>query len=103
MADQVAISQISLIEVAIKLKIGKLTVTRGLPGLIQDTQLETIQILPLRTEHIIAYDRIPFFEDHRDPFDRLSLATALHEGWPVLSAGQKFKFIRYKDQIEVVW
>lgn len=101
MADDVAVSQISLIEIAIKLKIGKLAITRGLPGLIQDTQLEAIQILPLRTEHIIVYGRIPLFEDHRDPFDRLILATALHEGRPVMSADRKFSW--YKDQIEVIW
>ncbi|MBC3787831.1 type II toxin-antitoxin system VapC family toxin [Spirosoma utsteinense] len=100
-ADTIYVSQISLFEVAIKTKVGKLSIKRGLAGLLQDMMLENIQILPLQNEHIAAYDQIPFFDDHRDPFDRLILATALHEGWPVMTADPKFSW--YKDQIEVIW
>lgn len=96
------VSQISLVEVAIKLRIGKL------PEFFVDIASIAEQILadgflmqPLRNGHIVAYDRVPFFEDHRDPFDRLILATALHEGWPVMSADRKFSW--YKDQVEVIW
>jgi PIN domain nuclease of toxin-antitoxin system len=100
-ANTIYVSQISLFEVAIKTKVGKLSIKRGLTGLLQDMMLENIQILPLQNEHIAAYDQIPFFDDHRDPFDRLILATALHEGWPVMTADPKFSW--YKDQIEVIW
>lgn len=100
-ANTIYVSQISLFEVAIKTKVGKLSIKRGLTGLLQDMMLENIQILPLQNEHIAAYEQIPFFDDHRDPFDRLILATALHEGWPVMTADPKFSW--YKDQIEVIW
>ena len=100
-ADTIYVSQISLFEVAIKTKVGNLSIKRGLAGLLQDMMLENIQILPLQNEHIAAYDQIPFFDDHRDPFDRLILATALHEGWPVMTADPKCSW--YKDQIEVIW
>ena len=100
-ADALFVSQISLVEVAIKLKIGKLTIKRGLTGLMQDMILESIQIQPLENQHVIAYDQLPLHQDHRDPFDRLILATALHEGWPVMSADRKFGW--YKDQVAVIW
>jgi PIN domain nuclease of toxin-antitoxin system len=100
-ADFIYVSQISLFEIAIKLKVGKLAIKRGLTGLLNDMLLERIEILPLQNEHIAAYDQIPFFDEHRDPFDRLILATALHEGWPVMTADAKFSW--YKDQIEVIW
>ena len=100
--NEVAISQISLFEVAIKLKIGgRLNLKRGLPGLINDCKSEHIRMLPITNEYMLAYDRIPFFNNHRDPFDRLILATALVEQMPVISADEKFK--QYSDIVEVIW
>ncbi|WP_460911598.1 hypothetical protein [Spirosoma areae] len=34
-------------------------------------------------------------------FDRLILATALHENWPVMSADGKFSL--YKDLVNIIW
>lgn len=96
------ISEVSLWEIAIKLKIGKLREFKTtLPAYIQRTQEDGFRILSINRNHIVAYDRIPFFEEHRDPFDRLILATALYEGWPVMSADHKFAW--YKDQVEIIW
>ena len=58
-------------------------------------------ILPVSLNHIIAHRQIPFYADHRDPFDRLILATALAERMSVISADEKFG--RYRDVVEVVW
>lgn len=41
-----------------------------------------------------------FHDDHRDPFDRLSLATAIAENIPVVSADEKFQ--RYSDLVAVI-
>lgn len=96
------ISEVSLFEVAIELKIGKLREFKTtLPYYIQRIQQDGFRILPIHQQHITTYDRIPLIQDHRDPFDRLILATALHEGWPVMSADQNFSW--YKDQVEVIW
>ncbi len=95
------LTPVSYLEIAIKHKIGKLPeIGLQLVDFFEQVQQDGYQLLPLRTEHIIAYDQIPFFEDHHDPFDRLILATALHEGWPVMSADRTFSW--YKDQIEVI-
>lgn len=96
------VSQISLLEIAIKLKAGRL------PEFVENSSVfakqmltDGFQILLLQNEHIEAYDQIPFHEDHRDPFDRLILATALHENWSVMSADGKFSL--YKDLVDVIW
>ena len=74
--NTVCISQVSLFEIAIKLKIGKLPSFRiTLDELIQQVDSDNFQLLGMTNSHLIAYDKIPFFEDHRDPFDRLILAT----------------------------
>ena len=106
-ANTVWVSQISLIEVAIKLKIGKLPdFFVDTVSIAEQTVADGFLVKSLQNEHIVAYDRVTLFEDHRDHgpslrFDRLILATALHEGWPVMSADRKFSW--YKDQIEVIW
>lgn len=96
------VASISLFEIAIKHKIGKLPLS-GLSPTDFFAQLGTdgYRLLSLTTEHIIAYDRLPLHQDHRDPFDRLILATALHENWPIMSADRKFSW--YRDQIEIIW
>ena len=101
------VASVSLFEIAIKHKIGKLPLS-GLSPADFFAQLKTdgYRLLSLATEHIIAYEQIPFFEDPRDygpspRFDRLILATALHRNWPVMSADRKFGW--YKDQVDVIW
>jgi PIN domain nuclease of toxin-antitoxin system len=100
--NDIFVGQVTLFEIAIKLKIGgRLTLKRGLPGLIEDCQQTDITILPVEDEHLLAYDKIPFYADHRDPFDRLILATALAEEMPVISADEKFQ--RYQPLVDVIW
>ena len=96
------VSQISLVEIAIKLKTGRLPeFVESVNVFVEQVLEDGFQILPLKNEHIEAYDQLPFYEDHRDPFDRLVLATALHGNWPVMSADGKFSL--YKDLIDIIW
>lgn len=98
----VYVSVLSLFEIAIKQKIGKLPelpVTTAV--LVEQIRRDGFELMPLTVRHIAMYDRIPFYADHRDPFDRLILATALAEVMPVISADGNFS--RYKDIIEIIW
>lgn len=100
--NQIYISQISFFEIAIKLRIGKLPaflITTN--ELIEQTVRDGIRIVQLGNHHLATYDRIPFYADHRDPFDRLILAVALAEKMPVISADEKF--YRYRDTVEIIW
>lgn len=100
--NTVCVSQVSLFEIAIKLKIGKLPSFRiTLNELIQQVESDNFRLIGITNSHLIAYDKIPFFDDHRDPFDRLILATALAERMPVISADEKFT--RYRDVVGLIW
>lgn len=100
--NRIFVSQISFFEVAIKLKINKLTnFDVSIEELVDQTDRDGIQTIQINDQHIIFYDRVPLYADHRDPFDRLILATALAEQMPIISADDKFK--RYQDIIEIIW
>lgn len=45
--------------------------------------------LPVTGDHTEAVALLPSHADHADPFDRLMIAQALHEGMPLLSADPK--------------
>ena len=101
-ANQVYVSQISLIEIAIKLKIGKLPDFKvSIKELISQTEQDGFRIIRIGNHHISFYDQIPFYADHRDPFDRLILATSLAEQMPIISADEKFS--RYRPVVDVIW
>jgi len=78
------LSPISLLEIAIKNRLGKLPLPGPFAHLFpRDLLAEDIQLLPLAVEHIEPLTTLPFH--HRDPFDRVLAATALVERMPVVS------------------
>jgi PIN domain nuclease of toxin-antitoxin system len=98
---EIFLSQVSLYEIAIKQKIGKLPeVQLSIRDLVIELELIDFQIMPIKNEHIDTYNLIDLVEDHRDPFDRLIIATAFNENIPVISADEKFK--NYQSQIQLI-
>ena len=90
--NPILVSEISLIEIAIKQKTGRLTeLSLSIDELAAQLLTDGFQLLPINRKHIAAYERIPLFDTHRDPFDRLLLATALGEEISVISADEKFR------------
>ena len=101
MSNTVYVSVISLFEIAIKQKIGKLPELDMSIISLRDLIIQDgFTMLDLKTEHISAYGDIPLLTEHRDPFDRLLLATALYENIPLISADQNFA--RYQALIKLV-
>lgn len=97
----IGISHASLLEIAIKQKVGKLPgVTMAIEELEKQLLGDGFQLIPINTSHISAYHSIPLFPDHRDPIDRLLLATALAENVPIISADEKF--MRYPPLVTVI-
>ena len=45
--------------------------------------------LPIIGDHTEVVAALPIHPDHADPFDRLMIAQALHDGMPLLSADPK--------------
>lgn len=91
--DRIFVSQVSLFEIVIKQKVGKLSeLDKEIGDLIALIKKDGFEILPIKNEHIVAYNDVPLFADqHKDPFDRLIIATAISENLPIISADEKFK------------
>lgn len=99
--NKIFISDISLYEIAIKKKISKLpSFLATIEDIIIVGNQDGFTFLPISHNHISAYDSIPVFENHKDPFDRLILATALSENLILVSADEKFK--QYKTLIRLI-
>ena len=49
-----------------------------------------ISIAPIRTNHLQTFADLPFFENHKDPNDRLIVAQAISDKIPLISSDLKF-------------
>jgi PIN domain nuclease of toxin-antitoxin system len=92
------LSLVSVWEMQIKIQLGKLETTLSLEEKIKH-QHETndLEILPITLRHIFTLDKLP--EHHRDPFDRLLIAQAIHENIPIISYDSQFA----KYPIQLIW
>lgn len=91
---RVVISAVSVWEVAIKRRLGKLDA----PGdLLAQLEGAGVELLPITASHA---DRVSDLSDHhRDPFDRLLVAQALVEGMALATADASLR----PYGIELVW
>jgi PIN domain nuclease of toxin-antitoxin system len=84
-ANERWLSPISLVEIALKARLGKLTLSAPF-GTLFPAQLAAnrIQLLALEPRHIEPLTTMPFY--HKDPFDRLLAATSIVEKLNLVSA-----------------
>ena len=97
----VCVSMISFFEITIKLKLGKLTLKKSLEEIYKDTLSIDIKIVPISELHIFEYQNIPILENHKDPFDKLIIATAITENLEIITVDRKFAL--YGDLIKTIW
>ena len=100
-SNRIFVSDISFFEMAIKIALNKLQIARPLASFIDRTISEDFQILPIRHDHIVTYQHVTLNAMHRDPFDRMLIATALHEGLDIITLDEKFE--KYQDVVKIVW
>ena len=90
--NKIYVSDVSLYEIAIKKSINKLPdFNASINDVITVCQQDKFQFLPILHIYIADYESIPLFDNHRDPFDRLIIATALSENLPIITADEKFE------------
>lgn len=93
------ISTVSLAEIAIKTSISRKLV---FPSSAVAEALGAMRfiVLSYTSDHAHALFSLPFFEDHRDPFDRMLIASAISENVPILTSDREFK--RYRG-LTAIW
>ena len=88
-AATVRVSAVSAWEIAIKSQLGRLRLATPLhlwmPGKLEG---HGFLMLPVTVDHAVAVSSLPVHHD--DPFDRLLIAQARHEGLTILTADAAF-------------
>ncbi|MGA7884380.1 MAG: type II toxin-antitoxin system VapC family toxin [Acidobacteriaceae bacterium] len=93
---EILMSSASLIEIATKNAVGKLRMSEEEAKLaLQDLRID---VLPFDSRH--AYEMFSLPLHHRDPFDRMILATAIAEKLPIVSGDRIFR--RYSG-VKLIW
>ena len=92
------VSVVSVWEIVLKHHAGKLRLPAGLRQVVdQILYASPWTILPVAPEHLPELAALPVI--HTDPFDRLLIAQARHEGMAILTADEQFK--RY--DVRTIW
>jgi PIN domain nuclease of toxin-antitoxin system len=96
--NELYISIVSAWEIAIKHSLGKLT---DFPGgiklfltAISESPIEIVTVLP---EHVVRVESLTYI--HRDPFDRLIIATALCNDMAIVTADDNIR----KYDVKCIW
>jgi len=88
-ANEKFVSIVSIWETAIKVSIGKMSLSAPFDVLFpHQLQINGFELLPVKVEHTSVITTLPFH--HRDPFDRLLIAQAIKEKLTLVSADEIF-------------
>ena len=95
---ELVFSLVSLWEIAIKIKTGKLNPIGSSVAYIRDEMNEYgMELLPIRYEHVLQLESLP--HHHGDPFDRLLIAQATAESLPILTGDKVFR----EYDVKLIW
>ena len=96
--NELYISVASAWEVAIKYSLGKLPeFSGGVKRFLQAIHENPIEIIGVASEYVEKVEELPYI--HRDPFDRIIIATALCEVMTILTADENIK----KYDVKQIW
>jgi len=91
------ISIASLWEIAIKMSIGKLTMGLHFGEILTELENSDLLILQVENNYLKKVFELPFL--HKDPFDRLIIATALIENLTIITIDENIQ----KYDVPWVW
>lgn len=88
--NELNVSIVTFWEIATKVKIGRLTLSGlSLSDIKNECKKLKIHILPISFNNILKYLSLPLFKNHKDPFDRMLIATSINDSLPLLSCDSK--------------
>ena len=74
-ANDVLVSVVSLWEIQVKVRAGKLTA--DMPSILKEIEAQAFELLPISQAHLVQLGTLP--AHHKDPFDHLLIAQAIVE------------------------
>jgi PIN domain nuclease of toxin-antitoxin system len=80
---------VSVWEIGLKHSIGKLPLRMTLDAFFNTITEASFQILAVEQPHIVAASALPLH--HRDPFDRMLIGQAKHEGMQLITLDAQFQ------------
>jgi PIN domain nuclease of toxin-antitoxin system len=101
--SQLFVSAVSFWEIAVKHGKGKLELENFLigdiPGYCRRLRIEQIPLMP---EEAINYSELPFFDNHKDPFDRMLIYQCIRDNYTLISKDRMFE--QYMDAgLKLAW
>ncbi|MCL2188743.1 MAG: type II toxin-antitoxin system VapC family toxin [Defluviitaleaceae bacterium] len=91
------ISIVSLWEIAVKNRIGKLPLPHGISKIYDEVALCGLGLMSINRKFIDCYTNLPLL--HRDPFDGIIIATAITEGMAILTCDENIQ----KYDVKWIW
>lgn len=89
-SNQLFLSVVSVWEVSIKSKLGKLKLPDEIENFVNSHfQINVLQELGINRQHAISAGKLP--AHHKDPFDRMLIAQAIQENLVLISADTSLK------------
>jgi len=95
--NPIYVSVCSFWEIAIKLGTGKIKIDGGLSEIERLSDENEFILLPIKREHFHLLPNMPFH--HKDPFDRLLIASAITEDMTLITDDDNIK----KYNSKVLW
>ena len=93
----IIISSVSLWEIVIKSSLKKLTLNLSLEELLSGVKTRSFHILQIEDGHLLNLRKLPYI--HKDPFDRLLVASAISEDMTLITADKNIR----KYNVKCVW
>ena len=95
--NDIAISTTSLWEISIKINLGKLKLTVSFNEFLDNVRSSNFDILPIEDEHLKMLSDLPYL--HKDPFDRLLIATAMSKNITLITIDENIQ----KYDVPYLW
>jgi PIN domain nuclease of toxin-antitoxin system len=93
--NQIIVSSISIFEISLKYSINKLELENITPDEIPDLlKNEGYVIEDVSYDSFSSFYKLPFLEEHKDPFDRILIWEAIRKKYSLLSRDEKFQYYK---------
>jgi PIN domain nuclease of toxin-antitoxin system len=87
--NDIFVSAATAWEISIKKSIGKLTA----PDDFEDAlKVNSFYHIPITIKDGLTIEKLPFFNNHKDPFDRMLVAQAINNNFTIITRDPSFKF-----------